>query len=856
MSGDLRVLSELGRELQRAAESAPRTRRRRALPRGRVGLLVAAIALAAAAVATAAVLLIREGAPLPAPHAQDLRSSGIPLAGSARLAGLDAPDPSGGAAPWDLRLSRTSSGEVCTAVGQVVNGEFGIVGLDDVFRPLPLGGVDACSVVSPGSPVLVGARSFLGRTPHEQRTVVSGVAGTDARAVFAYGTGAPRSLRLGPEGSFITVYEGAPETVRPTIAVAFANGRQRVIRLESSSAYEVPDPGGGAPWVASSEPDLQVNAYPDEDCAQAMQEATQEQPGLGMRPLTPGVCARLSSQPLFVSMRRFVPGSGEGSGYPWGNAPARTLVYGIATPRVRSLSLSGDGGSREVAIDRRGGAFLAVLDGHVDPRTLTLVARLADGSSRDYRSSTPVLDANTNRPVAEPPVPAYREPAPAAQQELPAFELPIEWTARESLRARDPVNGQTWVLRSWQGQPNRHVSGVQARAGRFVCVALGVLAHGRLVEPSSDPSVSSPSVTTEDGRCDQPPQIQRMRYMLQMESFVADPYAYAPVPGTVVLSGFLPAGASDAVLLGAGAPRRLQLDQNGAFLLVLPGRYWRSSPHISYTLHGRRIGHGSGARFPLGNSPATPQVRAPDPAGAAPWGFAATRDCATAIGRVVQGRLASLDVQSGVLKTGASMTGWSSSCITHESAGVSYPRRNGPVEFDVQQAETYLPVHAAPANVLTQPEIEQRIPPGRTLITGIALPDVASVTISTPSDVRTLRPAGPLHALLAVYEGFFVRGTIVAKIALRDGRVQTETLHAPGAGAAEPPSGATAADRLAATRRQIAAVRATLSRYRARGETKRARADVTFLATMRSFLRVAEERLAFQQSHPGLLPAE
>ena len=31
---------------------------------------------------------------------------------------------------------------------------------------------------------------------------------------------------------------------------------------------------------------------------QAVQEATQEQPSLGMRPLTPGVCGRLGSQPL------------------------------------------------------------------------------------------------------------------------------------------------------------------------------------------------------------------------------------------------------------------------------------------------------------------------------------------------------------------------------------------------------------------------------------------------------------------------------------------------------------------------------------------------------------------------------
>jgi hypothetical protein len=207
-----------------------------------------------------------------------------------------------------------------------------------------------------------------------------------------------------------------------------------------------------------------------------------------------------------------------------------------------------------------------------------------------------------------------------------------------------------------------------------------------------------------------------------------------------------------------------------------------------------------------------------------------------------------------VLKTGGSMTGFSASCITHEGAGMPYPRRGEEVEFDVQQAETYLPLRGSPA--LTEPEIEQRTLPGRTLITGVALPGVASVTISTPTDVRTLRPSGPLHEILAVYEGFFLRGRITAKVTLRDGRTLTQTLNAPGAGAPEPPSGATAADRIAASRRQIAAVLAALGRYRARHETKRARATVSFLALMRGYMQVAERRIRYQQTLPGVLPPE
>lgn len=853
MTGRLPVLEELGRELERVAGDArPRRRFPPARLSGRVGALVAAGALATAAVATAAVLLIHEGSPLPGAHPQDLRANGIPLRGSARLAGLDAPDPGAGAAPWDLRLSRTADGEICTAVGQVVDGTFGIVGLDDVFRRLPLGGVDACSFPTPGSPVLAGARGFLGRTAAEARTVVSGVAGSDARSVTAYGAGGRRALRLGPEGAFITVFPGSPERVRPRVVVTFADGHRHTVAFEQSSAVEVADPAGGSPWTVSSEPDLQRGAYPDEDCAQATEEASQEQPSLGM-PLTPSVCGRLGSQPLLVVMRRFTPGSGQGSPYPWGNAPARTLVYGVADPRVRSLSLRGAGPARTISIDRRGGAFLAVLDGRVDPRSLTLTASLSPGDTRAYVRSTPLLSPETNRPLAEPPVPPFREPAPPAPQTLPPFELPIESTARETLRAADPLDGRTWILRSWQGKPNAHVNGIRPHERNFFCVALGLLDHGRLVAPSASPSVSSPSVTAEDGRCNQSAQLSRMRYMLAMESYVTDAYAYAPRPGRVVISGMLPAGARDATLFGLGGPRRLLLDSNDAFLLVLPGSYWQSSPHIVYMLHGKRVGRGPGRKFPLGNAPSVPQSRAPDPDGAAPWGFAASRSCNTSIGRVVQGRLASLDEQTGVLKTGPFSTGGSATCLMHQTSLLPEALRHEPVEFDVQPAETYSWDPGPKAATPSRPEIERRTVPGRTLITGVARADVETITISTPTDVRTLRPSGPLHTILAVYEGVFLRGRITATIALRGDRTATERLLTPG----EPPdgpTGPTAIGRLAAARRQIAYVWATIAHYRATNQLRRANAATRSLPMLRVYVDIAERRIAYERAHPGRLP--
>jgi hypothetical protein len=273
-------------------------------------------------------------------------------------------------------------------VGRVLGGQFGIVGLDRVFRALPLGGVDACGIAGADGPVLAGARVLVGNSSQDARTVVNGVAGSGARSVTAYGPGGARVLRLGPEGSFITVYRGYVEDVRPRVVVVTRDRHSHVIAFAQSSVFEVADPGGGSPWQVSGEADVRPGAYPDENCAQASQELGRANPSEVTASLTPEICGRLGRQPLFVLIRRFVPGIGGDTRYPWGNNPARTLVYGAAAPRVSALTLIGAGPARVLPIDPHGGVFLAVLDGHIDPRTLTLAARLRDGRTIAFRRST------------------------------------------------------------------------------------------------------------------------------------------------------------------------------------------------------------------------------------------------------------------------------------------------------------------------------------------------------------------------------------------------------------------------------------------------------------------------------------
>jgi hypothetical protein len=273
MTESLPPLDTLGERFRRLGE--PPAPRRNPLPRALVIGVALALLLAGAA---AAEILIARGAPLPAPNAIDLSASGVPIPGSAHLAGLDVPDPDAALPPWDIRISRTRAGETCTAVGQVLGGQFGIVGLDHVFRALPLGGVDACGVQSPDGPLLAGARVFLGDASTEARTIVNGLAGAGARSVTAYGPEGARKLPLGPDGSFLAVYRGYVEDVRPRIVVVTANGHSHTIAFASSVAFEVADPDGGTPWQASGDPALSPGANPDENCAQVSQELGRSTP--------------------------------------------------------------------------------------------------------------------------------------------------------------------------------------------------------------------------------------------------------------------------------------------------------------------------------------------------------------------------------------------------------------------------------------------------------------------------------------------------------------------------------------------------------------------------------------------------
>jgi hypothetical protein len=121
-----------------------------------------------------------------------------------------------------------------------------------------------------------------------------------------------------------------------------------------------------------------------------------------------------------------------------------------------------------------------------------------------------------------------------------------------------------------------------------------------------------------------------------------------------------------------------------------------------------------------------------------------------------------------------------------------------------------------------------------------------SVTLSSPSDVRTLRPSGPLHAILAVYDGYFLRGNLTATVRLRDGRVQSEQIASYGPGSFQP-------EPLAVRLRDA---KQTLAQLRTRARSRGGSRDLALLASFAARVRQMEQRVAYQRAHPDLLPSE
>lgn len=367
-------LDELERDLLQAAERRRDARPSQRLSRlRRIVLATLLFALIGATTAGAGLLLLR-GTVIPGPAVRDVPRDQLPLPGTTRLTGLTAEDPVAGRPPWTLRLARSSTGLLCSTVGQLDGGRFGLVGLDGRFRTYPERIVDSCGERLDGERVsLLGARVFDADDPREVRTVVNGVAGPALRAVTLEVRGRRREAPVGPGGTFLAVLPGYPEDSGVQATLRFASGKTETHPFGIASDVVV-DPDGGGAWRATTRPAWRL---PGVSCAAF--EPVRPRAGRG---LSPGACGR-DGAPAVVAVERIEPGIGSWraqftGGGNWGRHPARTAVWGWLGREAAAIEISGAGEPRRIAV-RRHAAFAVVFSPAVDPADLRVSIHFANG---------------------------------------------------------------------------------------------------------------------------------------------------------------------------------------------------------------------------------------------------------------------------------------------------------------------------------------------------------------------------------------------------------------------------------------------------------------------------------------------
>jgi hypothetical protein len=412
---DLPILADLGDQLD--AAFARRTHSRRATRsagwpaalRGRrpTRPLVVAVMLLVllAATAAAATLLVLRGSVIPAPR--DVPPEQTPAPGSGHVSDLRVADPQPGIPPWTLRIARSETGLICSTVGQVVDGQFGLVGLDNRFRVFDEGVSDSCGTRRDNAASLIGARVFDAANRRDVRTVVSGVAGGSlARVQLSLATGRRVDVPVAAGGVFVSVLRGYPEDIGVTARLVFKDGHTEVHGF-GVSPFVVPDPAGGPAW--------QVRAGAASGDARTCVSFSQVRVAAnGAR--SPSACGLLGSgrhqHGWFFAVQRITPGTGGPPFDPvhnrgdWGDHPPRTAVLGAVGSDVRSIAVRLGNGRPQQRGVRPVRFFLVMFGPHANPRRVTVTIRLRNGRTVVRHSSdrlvTHLMPSGNNLAVVKP----------------------------------------------------------------------------------------------------------------------------------------------------------------------------------------------------------------------------------------------------------------------------------------------------------------------------------------------------------------------------------------------------------------------------------------------------------------------
>jgi hypothetical protein len=358
-------------------------------------------------------------------------------------------------------------------------------------------------------------------------------------------------------------------------------------------------------------------------------------------------------------------------------------------------------------------------------------------------------------------------------------------SVRIAATAHDPHGEPDWAVRTYTGERRTIKKAARtlddyAFRQSYRCVQIGRLLGGRFGWVYGDRRFRPTAPFAEEllSLCTS---LERPREIHGHETTVAFSAASDPQLVQGVVWGLAPPGTTAVELIdGAGSATGVEL-HGRAYLALVDPTLPRGALRLRFTLadgstditrvdRAPRVTRIAGSGEPI---PGTERVeaRAPDPAGGPPWGIL-----------VADRRGGGTCVISGAVQTVGDQAGGFNPALGLFSAAVSRPvdcrRRGGPTPGK----PTWISYSwgADPNDdrdpFMCRARVERRVQTGRFELVVECHPDVESVTIRSPRDIRTLIPSARGHVVLAVYDGDFPAGEIVVTAHLQGGGSKRERI--------------------------------------------------------------------------------
>jgi hypothetical protein len=367
-------------------------------------------------------------------------------------------------------------------------------------------------------------------------------------------------------------------------------------------------------------------------------------------------------------------------------------------------------------------------------------------------------------------------------------------TLRTEIRRRDPAGGPDWVVRVFDA--DRMIPAAIRRRGSdgkvsvARCAQLGRDVHGTFGWIDGNNTFRRVTTASQEGL----PAFCTSRRIgithapeLRAAMLVDRPKTRDPQPRGSVVWGLVGGEARSAVLSVRGRAHTLTLSAtDGAYLrffgartstgdaavrVQYPGGVQADAPATEDHLQDSHLPGGFAPADGDRRLPESTQViaRAADPAGGPSWGLLGVRTvrglwCVGEFGTLIGTRVGTLDLALGTAReplAGENPSG----CGTRTQPTAEHPIQAGTASGSVYER----PAADADAGAL-------RLLPGRQFAYGRVHASVRSLTVTSPSGVKTIVPTGSARAFLLIESGEYLLGQMTFTAHLADGSTRTERL--------------------------------------------------------------------------------